>query len=1112
MSDDDGSEGLGRGGGGGGTGAFLAGSIVGKLLLDKLGWNQSVKSVSKDKELLESAMGGIAIKASEIGKQMAVVGGAIVGTLTAAAVHAGRVGGDFVHLSMKTGMSVETLGELKYAAELVDIPFETLARSANFLSRNVDDLIKGEGKAADAFAALGVSAKNQDGSIKNMDQLLMELADKFAELPDGMVRSGLAMDIFGKQGATMIPLLAKGSKGIAELRKEANDLGVVMSTKSAIAGHEYEEALKKVKASAEGLTLTLGTAAAPTLTAWAEKITKIQATVNAWMKQNPELAQTIAGVSLVVGKFLIITGGILMALPRLVAGFGLAKNALLSLNGAHVVAAAVFGFTIAKVTQLLGILVQLKAAKEYEKEATKRYEEANTQLKDKLHQLVIVGKLSEAQFAALTKKYNDNTAAMAMAIKKGREGVDLQKALAEIGAQNAKRLDVIAQAEKNAAEARERHRQAVEAAKKAEEDYTAFLASAGILKAEDRNKKLAESALYVSRLDAMLKKHLITNQQYHTALNVIIEELDKYGIATKTAMPPARNFNSIMEKGGKITEEDVYAFASFDEMLLQNAQTFNLASREVLALYLQMMRLQMLALGFPPNLIPNIDIARFTPQVEKVESVWKEAMGNIVSGFADAVTEGFTIVEALVGHATKHNQEYFDRAMSDIQKEADARRKLLEEEYTAAQKAIIDKYSQEEKALEQQYMDRRAAIIANVADENERIRQLKELESWYSDEQDKLRILGVEKEKQKAAELEALAEEEKQKEAQLEAWRAAEEERIRADEEKSREDHARAEEERQRSLWGKVVGIVDEAVKLIIKRYVVDWITNNLIPASGKAVEAIAGTGKAVSDLPGVVSTATTSLSTVLTTLATSIGTIITTLATAVATGITTVAGAIAGAIVTLATAIATAATTLAAAAPAILTVAAIGLGIFAVAKGISALFGGGGSKEEETLQAIYAKVSDIRAWTLNDQVFQMNELIFWEQQLCNSGTRMEDLTRDSQSIMRSQLDALNSISGTLANLKGAQQGAVSTSTELLVVHGRPDRPEFTLPADQLSGLVDRGGGGGGGRPIIVIIKLDTSETRIPLRSTVNEVVASFAGRMAKNEKILWHPKGVRAT
>jgi hypothetical protein len=152
-------------------------------------------------------------------------------------------------LSEKTGIAAEELSALRYAAKQSEVDAETLSVSFQRLGRSMEAAAKtSHGPAFEAFRDLGVSAKTSDGQLRPFRAVLDDLANRFATMPDGPRKAALAMDIFGRSGANMIPLLNRGKDGIAELEAEARRLGVTMSADDVSAALEFEEAMKKLKA------------------------------------------------------------------------------------------------------------------------------------------------------------------------------------------------------------------------------------------------------------------------------------------------------------------------------------------------------------------------------------------------------------------------------------------------------------------------------------------------------------------------------------------------------------------------------------------------------------------------------------------------------------------------------------------------------------------------------------------------------------------------------------------------------------------------------------------------------------------------------------------------
>ncbi len=151
-------------------------------------------------------------------------------------------------LSQKTGISTDALYSLNSAAKLSDVEFETLSSSLSKFNKNIGEVSEGSGDAKKEFDRMGISIKNQDGTLKNSFDLLGELADQFKEMPDGATKASTAMAIFGKSGAQLIPLLNGGRDSLREY------LGV-MNDETGKAAEAFNDSFTKIGISIESLKL-----------------------------------------------------------------------------------------------------------------------------------------------------------------------------------------------------------------------------------------------------------------------------------------------------------------------------------------------------------------------------------------------------------------------------------------------------------------------------------------------------------------------------------------------------------------------------------------------------------------------------------------------------------------------------------------------------------------------------------------------------------------------------------------------------------------------------------------------------------------------------------------
>ena len=180
---------------------------------------------------LGNSMQGVQGKAKNLGMAVRGVGAAFKGLFAIAAVGGivalGKSAIDtadaFGKLSTRTGIAADKLLAYVNAGKLADVSQSDLETGLRTLARTQIEASEGVATYADAYAKLGVAVKNQDGTLKDSDQLLSDIADRFQDLPNGPEKAAVAMDIFGRSGQKMITLLNGGSEALDEFGFELSE-------------------------------------------------------------------------------------------------------------------------------------------------------------------------------------------------------------------------------------------------------------------------------------------------------------------------------------------------------------------------------------------------------------------------------------------------------------------------------------------------------------------------------------------------------------------------------------------------------------------------------------------------------------------------------------------------------------------------------------------------------------------------------------------------------------------------------------------------------------------------------------------------------------------------
>lgn len=194
-------------------------AVVGEESIRRLGNSmQGLQGQAKN-----AAAGFTNLKGAVAGVGAAIAGSAIVGGLSAIVKRSIDAGDELFNLQAKTGIAASALIGLGNAAKLADVDQATLGKSLTKLSINLVKAAEGNEDLSRKFAALGVSVKGADGQVVSADVALKQIADRFADMPDGAQKAAAAVALFGKSGSDLIPLLNEGAAAMEEFTYKVSD-------------------------------------------------------------------------------------------------------------------------------------------------------------------------------------------------------------------------------------------------------------------------------------------------------------------------------------------------------------------------------------------------------------------------------------------------------------------------------------------------------------------------------------------------------------------------------------------------------------------------------------------------------------------------------------------------------------------------------------------------------------------------------------------------------------------------------------------------------------------------------------------------------------------------
>jgi len=234
----------------------------------------------------------------------AAVGGSILAVGKSTADYAG----DMYDMARGAGIGVEAFQKLAYAGRMSGVETEKLSASLVKFDRMVAEATSGNKTYMQTFEDLGIKIKDSAGNLRQPNEIFEDVADIFHNTEDGIGKTALAVELFGKSGADLIPMLNDGKAGLKAFYAEAERLGLALSNEMIAKGDAFSDQLENIGEQVKGVKLQLGAALIPALSAATEKISKVIDKITKWVQENPELAATIGNIAMTTGKWIAILG------------------------------------------------------------------------------------------------------------------------------------------------------------------------------------------------------------------------------------------------------------------------------------------------------------------------------------------------------------------------------------------------------------------------------------------------------------------------------------------------------------------------------------------------------------------------------------------------------------------------------------------------------------------------------------------------------------------------------------------------------------------------------------------------------------------------------------
>lgn len=235
-------------------------TLAAKLVMDTSGFSQSVKQAAEHGSSLNDKLGKIVKTAAKVAAALVFKKG--VTAMKQLADAASAAGDKIDKQSQALGLSRKAYQEWDYILSQNGSSIDSLGVSMKTLNNSI--LSNNQ-----SITKLGLSFEKLDGM--NMEQQFEAVVRAFQEMPAGAEKSALAVELFGRNGMELLPLLNNSATSIDELRQKFHDLGMEMTDDQINSAVRYSDAMDTLNRVFNGIKYTIGAELLPTMADWAEK-------------------------------------------------------------------------------------------------------------------------------------------------------------------------------------------------------------------------------------------------------------------------------------------------------------------------------------------------------------------------------------------------------------------------------------------------------------------------------------------------------------------------------------------------------------------------------------------------------------------------------------------------------------------------------------------------------------------------------------------------------------------------------------------------------------------------------------------------------------------------
>lgn len=271
-------------------------------------------------------------------------------------------------LEDKTNMSAESASRLLAVGEFVGLATEDMSGAMAKMSKTAYTAAKAIEMAAtsgsesqDVFTKFGIQIMDNNNRLLSAEQILANVTEKHRAMANGVEKTAMEMEIFGRSGAKLNDLLNLTEDQFQAVYQSAEKTGLVLDHKTTQAFEDAEFEINASKQALKGLAVSIGAQMLPQFQALAEgtrDVARWFAELTPEQRQNAVVALEVAGgaaaISIAAQGFIAVAAPWIAAIASVteayaalrIAALGAGKAAAMVAGGATAIGAAVGAATV----------------------------------------------------------------------------------------------------------------------------------------------------------------------------------------------------------------------------------------------------------------------------------------------------------------------------------------------------------------------------------------------------------------------------------------------------------------------------------------------------------------------------------------------------------------------------------------------------------------------------------------------------------------------------------------------------------------------------------------------------------------------------------------------